>query len=167
MALCIDTETAVIDSIDESIREVFEMMAGASITRSGSRCRPVSYASLANLPNKGKAISVVMGLTGGLQGSLSISMDAAAAIRWTQSLIDHQATEIDQTVIDGVGELGNMVVGGAKRRLNEYELTMSLPSVVRADSNDIVFATGTTPLEVSYDYEGSIVTILIALQSQA
>ena len=38
--------------------------------------------------------------------------------------------------------------------MSDYELTMSLPSVVRADSSDIAFPSGTPPLEVSYDYAG-------------
>ena len=168
MSLCADSTTAVIDSIDESIREVFEMMAGATLTRKNSLCR-VGVGVGVGTPNREQddtEISVVMGLTGDLQGLLSLSMDAAAAIRWTESLIDHQSDIIDQTVIDAVGELGNMVVGGAKRRLDGYSLTMSLPSVIRVASTEIEFPSSAAPIQVSFEYEGSILTILIVLHKQ-
>ena len=162
MSLCADSTTAVTDSIDESIREVFQMMAGTTLTRKNSLCRIRS----AERQHDDSEISVVMGLTGDLQGLLSLSMDAAAAIRWTESLIDYQSDKIDQTVIDAVGELGNMVVGGAKRRLDGYSLTMSLPSVIRVASTEIEFPSSAAPIQVSFEYEGSILTILIALHKQ-
>lgn len=156
MTLCTDTETAIIESIDESIKEVFEMMAGAAL----SRFEGIDAAS----PADSKEISVVMGLTGELQGSLFLTMYQDAALAWTKALIDHEASEIDQTVIDGVGEMGNMVVGGAKRRLTDYVVTMSLPSVILAGKDDIVFPTGSEPLAIRYDYAGSTLSVLIALQ---
>ena len=50
--------------------------------------------------------------------------------------------------------------------MSDFELTISLPSVVRADSTGIAFPSGTVPLEVSYDYEGSVITVLVALQKK-
>ena len=165
MTLCIDTETTVIDSIDESIQETFQMMAGEALIREGESCRVDSAKYHAK--RSGGEISVVMGLTGGLQGSVSLSMTHDAAIRWTDALIDHKASEIDQTVIDAVGELGNMVVGGAKRRLCDYGLTMSLPSVIRVGADGISYPQSDSAILVSYQYGESTIEALIALQSKA
>jgi chemotaxis protein CheX len=164
MTLCIDTKTTLIDSIDESIREVFEMMAGSVLVREGEPCEiGTENCHPSESPTE---ISVVMGLTGDLQGSMSLSMTNDAAIKWTESLIDHQATEIDQTVVDAVGELGNMVVGGAKRRLCDFALKMSLPSVIRVGGDGISFTKRGKAIAIAYQYADSTITVLIALQTQ-
>lgn len=157
MTLCTDTETAVIESIDESINEVFEMMAGSALNR-------IELEISEGQTESKNDITVVMGLTGELQGSLSLSMSRDGAFAWTKALIDHETSELDQTVIDAVGEMGNMVVGGAKRRLTDFVLTMSLPSVIHAGKDDIVFPTGSEPLAINYDYEGTVLAVMIALQ---
>ena len=161
MTLCIDTKALIVDSIDESIREVFEMMAGEPLSRNDSNCR---LDFVASDDASDSEITVVMSLTGCLQGTLSLSMNEQAALRWTHSLIDHDATAIDQTVVDAVGELGNMFVGGAKRRLTDFSLTMSLPSVIRAGWSCIEFQSNTIPVTIGYDYAGSCIAITIALK---
>ena len=91
MSLCIDSESAVVSSIDESIQEVFQMMAGASLNRRSSGCR-LGEITADTVSNR-SAISVVMGLTGDLHGSLIISLESAAALQWTEGLIDHKTDE--------------------------------------------------------------------------
>ncbi len=161
MTLCIDTQTMIIESIDSSIREVFEMMAGADLLRLGESC-PIAVPS-AKCQSHAE-VSVFVGLAGELQGSLCISLEEQGAIQWTRALIDHQATSIDQTVVDAVGELGNMVVGGAKRRMTGLALTMSLPSVILAGHEKIAFPSRTVPLKLDYGYQATELTILISLQ---
>ncbi|WP_160148044.1 chemotaxis protein CheX [Rubripirellula obstinata] len=153
----------MIDSIDESIREVFEMMADAVLVREGERCRVTNNQYKIDAATNG--ISVVMGLTGGLKGSVSLSMSDEAAMRWATALIDHQASEIDETVLDAIGELGNMVVGGAKRRLSDFALKMSLPSVIRVGVDGIAFPQSGSSIAVGYQYAGSTITVLTALQA--
>ena len=162
MTLCVDTETAVVDSIDQSICEVFEMMAGATLAREGDTDRTgVTSQDVSDHSD----VTVVMGLTGDLQGTISVCMTPEAAIAWTESLLEERAETVDQTVIDAVGELGNMVVGGSKRRLTDHSLTMSLPSVIRAGVSDIAYQTGTSAIEMKYGYDGETIKILISLKS--
>lgn len=159
-ALCQDIETALTESIDQSVRETFEMMSGTVITIKEACC-PLKSSTKA-LPSE-SALSVIMGWTGDLHGSLSLTLVDEAARAWTKALIDHDSGQVDQTVIDAVGELGNMVVGGTKRRMCDFSLTMSLPTVVRAGSAVMEFPSSTTPLRMVYDYEATDVTILVSL----
>lgn len=156
MQLCTETETDVIDALDTSICEVFTMMAGGEIQKSEETVREVPGT---------EQITVVMGLTGDLQGSLSLTMSDKSAIRWTQCLLDIELDEVDQDVVDAIGELGNMVVGGAKRRLEDFKLKLSLPSVIRAGTSKINFPSSLVPLELSFLFEGRPITVLIALNA--
>ncbi len=162
--LCQDIETAITDAIDESVRETFELMAGTSIAIK-EKCCPIK--SPAFLTPSDRAVSVVMGWSGDLQGSLCLTLSDVAARAWTRSLIEHDSGEVDQTVVDAVGELGNMVVGGTKRRMKDLSLTMSLPTVIRAGSDSLVFPSSTAPFRLVYDYDTTDVTILIALVKRA
>lgn len=159
-ALCQDIETTITESIDKSLREAFEMMAGSVITIKEPCCPVKSPKSV--IPSE-HAVSVIMGWSGDLHGTLSLTLTDAAARAWTKALIEHDSGEVDQTVIDAVGELGNMVVGGTKRRMCDFNLTMSLPTVVRAGSNSMEFPSSTTALRMVYDYNATDMTILVAL----
>jgi len=162
MTLCIDTEKLVRDAVDLSIREVFSMMIGEELSQNVVD----GHDSLPPSPNKAEpSMTVLLGFTGDIQGSLSLSLSEHAAIHWTHALIDHETEEVDQTVIDAVGELGNMVVGGVKRRLAGSNLTMSLPTVIRASESSLVFPTSIVPIYIRYGFARHQMTFVIAIRS--
>ena len=159
MPLCVDKLTSIVEAVDESAREVFSMMAGETLDRIELQANDSPFAE------SGPALTVILGLTGDLRGSVSLSLVDAASLLWTNRLIDLDLTEVDQNVIDAVGELGNMAVGGAKRRLSaEHELTLSLPSVFRGGQEQLVFPSRVRPVRVPYALAGHSVTAVIALE---
>jgi len=162
MTLCIDTEKLVRDSVDKSIRDVFSMMIGAELTRIEFETREMSRPEPENIE---PSMTVLVGLTGDIQGTLSLSMSDLAAIAWSHALIEHETDKVDQTVVDAIGELGNMVVGGVKRRLAGNNLTMSLPTVIRTSEASLVFPTNTSPIQVQYDFAGYTITFVIAMRN--
>ena len=66
-------------------------------------------------------------------------------------------------MIDAVGELANLVVGGSKRRLNRFDLTMGLPSVVRAGKESLAFPTKTASVQIDYEYGDSEFSVVVSL----
>ncbi|TWT79102.1 hypothetical protein CA13_04990 [Planctomycetes bacterium CA13] len=165
MALCIDTETAVMEAANGSLGEVFEMMVGESLTPFGT-CDSQNPLSESNKGNADDDVSVVVAISGDLNGSVNICLDKDSAFRWARQLIDHETDTMDQTVVDAVGELGNMVVGGTKRRLASYNLTMSLPSVVRAGVECLEFPSHIKPARLDYQYDEHRLAIVVALSKQ-
>ena len=161
MSLCIDTELAVKEAVDQAIREVFRTMTGQTLTQASDEL--VSAVSDWDDPSVPK-LTVILGLTGGIQGSLCLSLSEQAAIQWSETILLETLSHVDQTVIDAVGELGNMVVGGAKRRLAGNNLTMSLPTVLRAADTALEFGTHLTPVKVWYQYAGHPLVMTIALR---
>jgi len=108
-------------------------------------------------------ITVIVGLSGGLQGSVSICLDRDSALLWTEKLIDHETDSLDQTVIDAIGELGNMVVGGAKGRFEGFMLTLGLPCVLLAGTSRLAFPSNCTPVQLQYSVGGHEMSVFISL----
>jgi chemotaxis protein CheX len=159
VSLSTDTEALIVDAVDRSLSEAFEMMVGTSVRRLGEQRRrePIEE------PNHRDGLTVVMGMTGELQGSIVVCLSVPAALKWTQQIIDHDTETVDQMVIDGVGELANIVVGSTKRLLGSYDLKMGLPSVVRADKQNLAFPTRTASIQLDYEYDGTDLSVVIAL----
>lgn len=85
---------------------------------------------------KGGAFGDISGLIGLVgpetKGSLSITFDKSLALRIMKRMLGETVKEIDEDVCDMVGEITNMVSGGAKKVLasKEYEFEMATPIVV-------------------------------------
>jgi chemotaxis protein CheX len=65
-------------------------------------------------------------------GSIAISFSQPAALEITKRMLRIEPHGIDDMVEDLVGEIANMMAGGAKAKLQEqgYDFDLSLPSVV-------------------------------------
>ena len=66
-------------------------------------------------------------------------------------MLQFEATEIDDEVVDAVGELANMVAGAAKAELEEYKLSVSLPNVITGRGHEIRFPSNVTPICVPFE----------------
>lgn len=161
MSLCVDTEVAVREAVNQAVCEVFQMMTGTCILPV-----PETYETDTDLLDEqaNPKLTVILGLTGGIQGSLCLSLTEPAAMHWAETILFEKFSRVDQTVIDAVGELGNMVVGGAKRRLAGNNLTMSLPTVLRAGESALEFGTHLIPFRIHYHYEEYTLVMTIALR---
>lgn len=62
----------------------------------------------------------------GVEGYLAISFSKPAILNITEQMLGEQCTDIDETVIDLVGELTNMITGSAKRIYSELGLEFDL-----------------------------------------
>ncbi|GLX83731.1 chemotaxis protein CheX [Thalassotalea eurytherma] len=73
------------------------------------------------------------------KGSLSITFEAPLAIATMKKMVGEGPDEVDEEIIDLVGEITNMVTGGAKRILSEkgFEFDMATPMVVSGKDHTI------------------------------
>jgi chemotaxis protein CheX len=74
-----------------------------------------------------------------------------------------EATEINNDVLDAVGELTNMVAGAAKAELEEFQLQVSLPNVVTGDAHEIHFPSNVTPLSISFETDWGPLALEVGL----
>ncbi len=73
------------------------------------------------------------------KGSLSITLEAKLALGAMQNMFGESPEEINDEITDLVGEITNMVTGGAKRLLSEkgFEFDMATPMVVSGPGHTI------------------------------
>lgn len=73
------------------------------------------------------------------KGSLSITFDAPLALATMKGMVGEAPDEVNEEITDLVGEITNMVTGGAKRMLSEkgIEFDMATPIVVSGKSHTI------------------------------
>jgi len=82
---------------------------------------------------QGKNITGVMSMTGRRgNASVAITFSEAAILHIAKNMLPGEITKIDGMIIDLVGELANMVLGGAKSELETggYFFQLSLPTII-------------------------------------
>lgn len=74
-----------------------------------------------------------------VKGSLAITFTSSAIFDIARRMLGEEVTEVNTTVTDLVGEITNMVTGGAKKVLAEqgYDFDMAIPSVVAGKNHRI------------------------------
>ena len=116
----------------ESLLNVLSTMAQTEATHSKPSIKTSSIA-------KGDVTGII-GLVGNkVIGSFSITFTEAAILDITNKMLGESITKIDETVTDLVGEVTNMVTGGAKRLLADigHDFDMATPTVIAGANHEI------------------------------
>lgn len=85
-------------------------------------------------------VSGLIGMVGPqTRGSFSITFDEGLALEIMSRMLGERPPKINEEVTDMVGEITNMVTGGAKRILGEkgYDFSMATPMVVSGANHTI------------------------------
>ena len=77
------------------------------------------------------------------------------------------ATRINADVIDAVGELTNMIAGGAKAQLERFEMNLSIPNVITGKGHTVEFPRDATPVCIPFDCPWGLITVEFGLVEQA
>jgi chemotaxis protein CheX len=89
---------------------------------------------------KGAASGLIGMKTEGASGSVALSLTLPAIRKISLGMLGEEFTSIDKEAADLVGELTNMLVGGAKRIMSEkgHEFDMHTPQLLVGDGHEIV-----------------------------
>ena len=101
-------------------------------------------------------ITGIIGLIGdNYKASLAVTFERAVILEITARMLGEPVTEIDDTVIDMVGELTNMVTGGAKNLLSQkgYSIGMSTRMVVTGVDHKITHKANGPRIVVPFSLE--------------
>ncbi|MGX5201585.1 chemotaxis protein CheX [Aliikangiella sp. IMCC44632] len=85
-------------------------------------------------------VSGIIGMVGPqTKGSLSVTFDESLALSIMENMLGEKLNELNDEVIDMVGEITNMVTGGAKNLLAEkgFDFNMATPTVVSGKNHTI------------------------------
>lgn len=77
-------------------------------------------------------ISGVIGLVGKeIRGSMSITFSESVILQIASQMLGEEFTKINNDIADAVGEITNMVTGGARKALSEkFKFAMAIPTVI-------------------------------------
>jgi chemotaxis protein CheX len=138
-----------------SLSNAFMTMLGCEVQRGNLRLKDNTRAL--------HEISGVIGLSGKAVGMAVLSLSKPVALKAASTLLMSETEEINDDVIDAVGELANMVAGAAKAELEEYDLSISLPSVITGKDHEIRFPSNVTPICVPFDTPWGPLTLEVGL----
>lgn len=91
-------------------------------------------------------ISGVIGISGELSGTVILSTDRGVAEKATQVMFDTTGDVSDDEIIDVIGELTNMVAGGAKAELELANMCLALPAVIMGTDHCIALGSRVEPV---------------------
>jgi chemotaxis protein CheX len=99
----------------------------------------------------------VTGIVGlrGLQarGSLAITFTESAILHIYSQMLGEKAEEINDALVDCVGEITNMICGGAKAMLSEkgYKFEMAIPSMISGKNHTVSHKTNGKIVCIPFD----------------
>ena len=84
-------------------------------------------------------ISGVIGLSNGITGSCAVSFPGLLAEQIVASFLGEELPVAESIIHDGIGEVANMVAGGAKMRFANagFNFSISTPTVVAGDPTQL------------------------------
>jgi chemotaxis protein CheX len=95
-------------------------------------------------------ISGVIGLSGEAQGSISLSFSKATATRFVKTMLGNIESINEDDLIDGVGEIVNIIAGNAKAYLTKFSLSISLPNVIIGNNHTLAGQSGSPTIVVPF-----------------
>lgn len=117
-------DVQLVNPFIQATLNALEMMAGIKATR-GTPFVKGEFNAFAD-------ISGIIGLAGEIKGAVVLSFPSSLARRIFEAMTGESVPEGDPAVADVVGELANMVAGGAKGALSDKGMgyRISVPTVV-------------------------------------
>lgn len=92
-------------------------------------------------------LSGIIGFSGKVKATIVISMERDVAFAATETFLGDRPNTINADVLDVVGELANMIGGGARDRMNDRQVILGLPTSISGLGHIISFEAG---LEITH-----------------
>jgi chemotaxis protein CheX len=137
---------------------VFDTMLGCALTRG------TPYVKSGAQPEH--EVSGVIGLSGKARGTVVLGLGRESALNAAEALLQERPPEINADVTDAVGELANIIAGGAKAQLEHLAMSVSLPTVITGKHHCVEFPSTVTPICIPFESEWGPVTVEVGLSEQ-
>ncbi len=141
-----------------ALASAFDTMLGCSVTRTDLTLKS------SNVPTFD--VSGIIGLSGKAMGTVVLSVSKNVAVKATSVMLMVSEEDVtDEEIVDAIGELANMVAGAAKSTLEQYELSVSLPTVISGTPHAISFPSNVSPICVRYESDWGPLTLEVGMTS--
>jgi len=141
--------------LDTSVREVFELMLGSSLTVP------------AIVENTKLDVTSMVGLAGQLSGVLTVRCGQKAAALMASKMLGVPLEAASAEVADALGEICNMVAGNFKNKIAGLAdgCMLSPPTVITGGSYTLQSLSGSPALEVRLLFEGMLMVASLQIHS--
>lgn len=112
-------------------------------------------------------VSGIIGLAGETVGAVVLSFSRETAIAMISKLEGKPYKALGKEVIDGVGELINIIAGNAKQDLLEFRIEISLPGVITGNTYRIHWPEGIPVVCIPFTSELGDFTVNVSLRDIA
>ncbi|MDR2116997.1 MAG: chemotaxis protein CheX [Planctomycetaceae bacterium] len=144
MPATIDNDNIIyINPVIAGLEEAFNVQLNCKIERTGLGLMENNQALY--------PVSGIIGISGKGVGTVVLSMSESVAIKAAATmLMDQDIAEVNDEVMDAVGEITNIVCGGAKAKLAQFQLSMSLPNVLCGTNCRLHFPQNSHPIFIPF-----------------
>ena len=111
-------------------------------------------------------VSGLISLIGDASGLVMISIDKQVAFHAAKVMLCEEVQSINADVVDMVGELANMIAGAAKAELKEFEMSLSLPTVIVGTNHVIGFPSKARPICIPFESPWGPICLEVSLEEQ-
>ena len=143
----------------ESVYDLFTTMLSSKAQRGD--------VGLAKTDANPRDIMALIGLSGMARGMVALAFPVETALNMVNSLLGTEIRVVDDTVSDAIAEMVNIVAGGAKAKLNTGDgppIDLSLPTVVRGNSYNVDYPSGSVWLEVPFNSDLGPFTLRVTFE---
>lgn len=109
-------------------------------------------------------VTGMIGVHGSVSGFITVNVSERFALKAVARIMQEEAAaELTSNTVDGIGELTNMIAGGAKAALAGGDWAFShitVPSVIVGEGYSIAFASGLDFLTVTFEHEDDDAVLL-------
>ena len=153
MADRVHTNPVIADAVIDSFASALTMC------NTSARC-----VGIARVPSRDSgSITGMIGVHGKVSGFITVNMSERFAVRAVEGLLQEAYGELTSQVVDGAGELTNIIVGGIKSALSKTKWGFSqitVPSVIVGKGYSIAYANGLVFLNVSFEHDDEEAVLL-------
>jgi chemotaxis protein CheX len=143
-----------VNPVIEGLENVFSTMLNSTVQRIGLGLMENNQALY--------PVSGIIGIGGKGVGTVVVSMEESVAIKVAEIMLMMEGlTEVDNDVLDAVGEITNMICGDAKAKLAQFQLKISLPNILHGANCMLHFPQKAHPISIPFKCEWGNIALQI------
>jgi chemotaxis protein CheX len=112
-------------------------------------------------------VSGSIGLIGEIAGTINVNFETEVICKIVSNMLGESHTEIDNTVVDAVGEIANMVAGGAKGEMQGkgMNFNIALPNVTVGHRHSHAFPPDIPTIVIPFTTEQGEFTVEVCIRT--
>jgi chemotaxis protein CheX len=116
--------------LDQAVEEVFGLMLGVPVEVVGEELQRGEETAM---------MTAMIGLAGAISGTCAMLVRSDGAVHMASCMAGTELNAVDETVLDGLGEITNMLAGAWKAKIPELNgaCMLSVPTVVTGTQYEV------------------------------